>query len=65
MLAHKVAFAYFYKIFIPDYWQSNETHPICKNTMAAETLALVDATVASCWLSNLISELLCQNETSN
>lgn len=46
-------------------WQSNETHPTCKNTMAAETLALVDTAVASCWLSDLISELLCQTETSD
>ena len=33
-----------------------------KSTMAAETLVLVDAAEASCWLSNLISELLSHNE---
>ena len=33
-----------------------------KSTMASETLALVDAGEASCWLSNLISELLSYNE---
>ena len=33
-----------------------------KSTMAAETLALVDAAEASCWLSNLISELLSYND---
>ena len=43
-------------------WQSKKIHRIVKSTMAAETLALVDAAEASCWLSNLISELLSYNE---
>ena len=43
-------------------WQSKKIHRMVKSTMAAETLALVDAAEASCWLSNLISELLSYNE---
>ena len=33
-----------------------------KSTMIAETLALVDVAEASCWLSNLMSELLSYNQ---
>ena len=43
-------------------WQSKKIRQMVKSTMAAETLALVDAAEASCWLSNLISELLSYNE---
>ena len=43
-------------------WQSNKICWMVKSTMAAETLALVDAAGASCWLSNLIWELLSFNE---
>ena len=35
---------------------------MAKSTMAAETLALVDGAEASCWSSNLISELLSYNK---
>ena len=43
-------------------WQSKKICRMVKSTMAAETLALVDAAEASCWLSNLISELLSYNK---
>ena len=43
-------------------WQSKKMCGMVKSTMAAETLALVDAAEASCWLSNLISELLSYNQ---
>ena len=43
-------------------WQSKKICGMVKSTMSAETLALVDATEASCWLSNLISELLSYNK---
>ena len=39
-------------------WQSKKTHCMVKSAMIAETLTLVDAAEASCWLSNLMSELL-------
>ena len=39
-------------------WQSKKICWMVKSTMAAETLALVEAAEASCWLSNLIPELL-------
>ena len=42
-------------------WQSKKIHHMVKSTMAAETLALVDAAEASCWLTNLICELLPYN----
>ena len=43
-------------------WRSKMIRRMVKSTMAAETLVLVDAAEASCWLSNLISELLSHNE---
>ena len=43
-------------------WQSKKICCMVKSTMAAETLALVDAGEASCWLSNLISKLLSYNQ---
>ena len=39
-------------------WQSKKICWMVKSTMAAETLALVEAAEASCWLSNLKPELL-------
>ena len=35
-------------------WQSKKIHRMIKSTMAAETLAFVDAAEASCWLSIVI-----------
>ena len=43
-------------------WQSKKICCMVKSTMAAETLALADVVEASCWLSNLISELLSYNQ---
>ena len=43
-------------------WQSKKICCMVKSTMASETLALVDAAEASCWLSNLILELLSYNK---
>ena len=43
-------------------WQSKHIRCMVKSTIAAENFALVDAAEASCWLSNLISELLSYNK---
>ena len=43
-------------------WQSKKICRMVKSTMAAETLALVDAAEASSWLSIFILELLSYNK---
>ena len=43
-------------------WQLKKFRRVVKSAIVAETLALVDAAEAPCWLSNLISELLSYNQ---
>ena len=42
----------------PLMWQSKQISQVVKSTMAAETLALVDAAEASFWLSKLFCEFI-------
>ena len=40
-------------------WQSQKGHRVVKSTLAAETLALLDAAEAGMYLANLITEVMC------
>ena len=39
-------------------WSSRKIRRVCRSTLAAETMALLEASETCCWLSHIINELL-------
>ena len=42
----------------PISWSSRKIRRVCRSTLAAETMALLEASETCCWISHIINELL-------